>query len=349
MDESSLRWRARIGGLKSIGLLGLIIFGVLLLITGGSLLTALNNPREPQPISIEQIVEGSIGANHYVSLDGFALYEEGYEETENGTVVDSYYLMLDEFEGFLVVVKSSIRDVDTRVSDYATLVGMTKSTGSDLRNLIRSDGTYYAEVGFVTTPDIYIAEGHKPSDPGVQAFITVLLAGGFLLSIVPFFFPTTVFIPKAVDVTADTASTARKGSAIFTTGRFLKMKKMEPKIEPGKRTQKFTNSVANIVPMQGQSLMVYIHHVVRYNFIPISKSHWGVFLAPGSVNEIQPGLKLGWTDRPAVEFRLRSKDNTPETLLVTFNNSLDQADFMNMLKEKGFRVGTGIRPLAIGY
>ena len=324
----------------------MIIFGVLLLITGNSLLTALNNPREPQPISIEQIVEGSISTNQYVSLDGFALYEEGYEETENGSVVSAYYLMLDDFEGFLVVVKSATRDVDTRVSDYVSLVGMTKSTGSELRNLISSDGAYYAEVGFVTTPDIYIAEGQKPSDSGVQAFITVLLSGGFLLSIIPFFFPTTVFLPKAVDVTA---STARKGSAIFATGRFLKMKKMEPKIEPGKRTQKFTNSVANIVPLQGQSVMVFIHHVVRYNFIPISKSHWGVILAPRTVNEIQPGLKLGWTDRPAVEFRLRSKDNNPETLLITFNNSLDQADFLNMLKEKDFRVGTGIRTSAIGY
>jgi hypothetical protein len=74
-----------------------------------------------------------------------------------------------------------------------------------------------------------------------------------------------------------------------------------------------------------------------------------VFLAPGSEYEIQPGLKLGWTDRPAVEFRYRSKDNNPETLLVTFNNSLDQADFLNMLREKSFRVGTGIRTSAIGY
>ncbi len=183
----------------------------------------------------------------------------------------------------------------------------------------------------------------------MQAFITVLLGGGFLISIIPFFFPTTVFIPKAVEVTAGEAATARKGSAIFATGRFLKMKKMAPKIEPGKRTQKFTNSVANIIPLQGQSMMVYIHHVVRYNFIPISKTHWGVFLAPGSEYEIQQGLKLGWTDRPAVEFRYRSKDNNPETLLVTFNNSLDQADFLNMLREKGFRLGTGIRTSAIGY
>jgi hypothetical protein len=308
MDESSLRWRARIGALRGLGMLGLVIFGILLLIVGVSLITALRNPRNPQPVTIQQLVDGSIDMNKYVTLDGYALYEEGYEETENGSVVASYYLMLDDISGYLVLVQASSNNFDNRVSDFITLSGMTSRTETDLQNLVQSDSTYYAEAGFITSPYIYIREGDKPGDPGVQAFIAVLLAGGILFSIVPFFFPATVFLPKPVDATATAIPTKKKGEGIKATGRFLKMKKMEPTIVPGKNWQKYTETVANIISLEGERLMVYIHHVVRYNFIPISKTHWGIFLTPRNARDIQQGVKLGWNDRPAVEITYPSKD-----------------------------------------
>lgn len=347
MEESSLRFRARIGALKWLGLVGLIVFGVLLLITGGSLLTALNNPRNPQPVSIQQLVDGSIGTNQFVSLEGYALYEDGYEEVEDGSVAATYYLMLDEFNGYLVLVQASSMSVSDRTSDYIVLTGMTENTSFDLRDLVRSDAGYYAEVGYITTPDLYVAEGEKPADPAVQGFFTVLLAGGFIVSIVPFFFPTTVFMPKPADMSAMSVPTKKKDTDINATGRFLQLKKMEPKIEPGKKTRKFVKSVANIVSFEGEKMMVYIHHVVRYNFIPISKTHWGVFLAPSTVSEIQQGVLLGWKDRPAVEFRFPLKNNKQETLLITFNHAIDQADFVKVLRGKGFRVGTGIGAASI--
>ncbi len=347
MEESSLRFRARIGALKWLGLVGLIGFGVLLLITGGSLITALKNPRNPQPVSIQQLVDGSIGTDQFVSFEGYALYEDGYEEMENGSVAATYYVMLDEFTGYLVLVQASSTRVVDRVSDYVVLTGMTEKTSFDLRDLVRSDAGYYAEVGYITTADLYVAEGEKPADPAVQGFFTVLLAGGFLFSIVPFFFPTTVFMPTPPDMSSTTVPTKKKDAGINATGRFLQLKKMEPKIVPGKKTRKFVKSVANIVSFEGENMMIYIHHVVRYNFIPISKTHWGVFLAPRTVSEIQQGVLLGWKDRPAIEFRYPSKDNKEETLLITFDHAIDQADFVKVLRGKGFRVGTGIRGSSI--
>jgi hypothetical protein len=306
------------------------------------LLTALKNPRNPQPVSIQQLVDGSIGSNQYVTLDGFALFEERYEETEGDSIVATYYLMLDEISGYLVLVQAPTKSVEGRVSDYVSLSGMTERAESDLRDLVRSDAAYYAEAGFLTTPDLYVAEGEEPADPGLQAFFAVLLAGGFLLSIVPFFFPTTVFLPKPVELSAMAVPTKKKGEGIKATGRFQKLKKMEPKIEPGKRWQKYTNTVANIVPLEEENLMVYIHHVVRYNFIPISKTHWGIFLTPRTARGIQQGVKLGWKDRPAVEIHYPSKDDRLETLLITFDHAVDQANFVQLLRDKGFRVGTGI-------
>lgn len=342
MDEDSLRWKARIGAIKWLGMVGVILCGILLIIVLGSLRTALNNPRQAQPVTIQQLVDGSINTGQYVTLEGNAVYEEGYEEVEGSSVVATYYLMLDEIYGYIVLVQASSNNVATRDSGYGTLTGMTKSTGTDLRDLVRSDAEYYAEYGYVITPNLYVAEGKKPSDPGVQGFLAVILAGGFALGIVPFFFPTTVFIPKAVEMTAAGLQAKAKGFGIKATGRFLQLKKIKPQIVPGKRTQKFNEAQANIISLDGGNMMIYIHHVVRYNFIPISKTHWGVFLAPRTTSGIQPGLKLGWKDRPAVEIRYPAKDNKIETLLVTFDHAGEQADFVKALREKGFRVGTGI-------
>jgi hypothetical protein len=343
MDEASQRWKARIGAIKWVGLVGVIGFGILFIIVLGSLRTALNNPRQPQPVTIQQLVDGSIGTDQYVSIEGFALYEEGYEEVEGSSVVATYYLMLDDLYGYIVLVQASSNNVDSRNSDYASVSGMTESTGTDLRDLVRSDAGYYADVGYVTTPTIYIAEGKKPSDPGLQGFLAVILAGGIVLSIVPFFFPTTVFIPKTVEMSSVGLQTKAKGFGIRATGRFLQLKKIKPQIVPGKRNQKFTEAQANIVTLDGGNMMIYIHHVVRYNFIPISKTHWGVFLAPRTTSEIQPGLKLGWKDRPAVEIRYPAKDSKIETLIISFDHAVEQVDFVKALRERGFRVGTGIR------
>jgi hypothetical protein len=60
------------------------------------------------------------------------------------------------------------------------------------------------------------------------------------------------------------------------------------------------------------------------------------------VEEVQPGVQYGWTDRAAAQIKYRVRDAEGETLLLTFKNAQDQAFFIKMLKERGYRVGTGI-------
>lgn len=344
MDEANLRWRARMGSLKGLGLLGILICGILLLVVGNQLITAVNNPASPQSVTVQQLVNASVDTNKYVSVQGLAIFEAMYTYEEDNRVTEAYFMLLDQLSGHLVMVKASTVDMNNRSDNYVTLTGMTKKTATELRNLIQSDAGNFAAEGFVTTPDLYLEEGAKPGDPALMGFFAVLLAGGFLFSFVPFFFPTTVFLPKAVDMSAVTAPpTKRKDTDITATGRFLKLKRIEPEIIPEKRMQKYTDSPANIIPLRGDGVMIYIHHVVRYNFIPVSKTHWGIFLSPKMAREVQQGVKLGWKDRPAVEIRYPSKDNKLETLLLTFEHAADQISFVKLLREKGFGVGTGMR------
>jgi hypothetical protein len=343
MNESSLRWRARIGSLKWIGLIVIILAGIGLIYAISELLTAIKNPAEPRTVSVEQIVMGTVGSSQYVTLEGFAMYDTGYEETEDGVPVATYFLLVDDFTGHLLVVKASDVHIEDREMDWATFIGMTRKTPSDLKGLIQSDTDFFEDAGFYTTADFYLVEGDKPSGFTQSLFLSSSLAVVVVLSAIPFFYPTTVFLPKPVEmITMDSTLTSKKEQGVKATGRFLQLKKVEPSLELGKRRQRFTNAVANIIPLEQGDLMVYIHHVVRYNFIPVSKTHWGVFLNKRNVGVVEPGLQLGWTDRPAVQFIYTSEDGKSETLLLNFDTGGEQARFVKLLREMGFKVGSGI-------
>jgi len=183
-----------------------------------------------------------------------------------------------------VVVKASTTDVAHRDSDWISLTGMTRTTPTDLKQIIQEDFEFYRQEGFTTTAELYIAEAEKPSGVPQTAALGFVLFALVIVGAIPFFFPTTVFAPKPIElVSAESDPSKEKGSGIFATGRFIKLKKIKPTIEIGKRMQKFTGGVANIIPMEQDDLVVYIHHIVRYNFIPVSKTHWGVFLNPRNV------------------------------------------------------------------
>ncbi len=343
MNENSLRWRARIGSLKWIGLIVVILAGIGLIYAISELLTAIQNPSEPRTVKVEQIVTGDVGSSQYVTLEGYAMYDTGYEQTEDGVPVATYFLLVDDFTGHLIVVKASDVHIDHREMDWTSLVGMTRKTPSELKGLIQSDTGFFEEAGFSTTADLYLVEGETPSSIGQSLLLSSSLAAVVVLAVIPFFYPTTVFLPKPVEmVTVDAVSMNKKVGNLKATGRFLQLKKVEPSLELGKRRQRFTNAVANIIPLDQDDLMIYIHHVVRYNFIPVSKTHWGVFLNKKNVSVVEPGLQLGWTDRPAVQIRFTSEEWKSETLLLAFDHASDQAAFVKLLRERGFKVGSGI-------
>ncbi len=82
MSEMLLRWQGRIGRAKPLAPL-FLIFGVVALLFGLVNLRAfLDNPGEPAPVEISQLLQGEIAADRYVVVSGWTNYEVFYSETE---------------------------------------------------------------------------------------------------------------------------------------------------------------------------------------------------------------------------------------------------------------------------
>lgn len=346
MNETTLRWRSRIGSLKGLAGLVFILAISMFIIEISVLSTALNNPDEPEAVNVQQLVDGAIDSDRYVTVSGYAVYDAGYEKTEDSRTVATYYLLLDDATRHLVAVKAPAVIKDAPQPTSVTLSGMTRSTPSELDKLIRSDMPTFEQAGFTTTPRLYLAEGQKPpSESGVLLALFVLGIVA-VACVVSFFFPGVVFAPRPLDPTVAPALSEKQKASVRATGRFVQLKKLQPTMEIGKRTQKFTNAVANVIPLAPSSLLIYIHHIVRtkaYGVVTVSKreNDWGAFITGDKVLDIESGKLYGWKDRLAVRFRYQGPKNKPETLFVTFDDTAGQAGLVELLQKTGFTVGTG--------
>jgi hypothetical protein len=108
----------------------------------------------------------------------------------------------------------------------------------------------------------------------------------------------------------------------------------------GRGTRKFRNSVANIVPLAERKLMIYIHHILKGKYgTTLSKTHWGVFIEPSKVIDIEGGKLYGWKNRWAVRFTYTGHKDKPETLIVSFDKVWGQLEFVKLLQKLGFIPG----------
>jgi hypothetical protein len=140
MNGTALRLKAIIGRLKLVALPVLIIAAILLFVGLEDLSTARKNPdADPQPATVSQLVDGTVGTGQYVSVPGYAMYDAGYEKTEDSKVIATYYFLLDYDTGHLVVVEASTTTTYGRQSRQATITGMTRSTESALEDQIEND------------------------------------------------------------------------------------------------------------------------------------------------------------------------------------------------------------------
>lgn len=131
MNETTLRWKARIGSLKPFAVLALILAGILFFASTSSFMTALKNPGEPKKVTIKALVDGIVGTSQYVTVAGFAFDDEAaYFEEENGRTVTSYYLLLDA-EGYLVVVEAPTAVLVGLAPREVAITGMTRSSPSE--------------------------------------------------------------------------------------------------------------------------------------------------------------------------------------------------------------------------
>lgn len=337
MGEILLRAKAIIGSLKLIAGGVLFVAGVIFVMFSVRLTTTLKNPRDPQPITLEQLMEGTAG--QHIATQGYAWYEAAYTyESEDGVVISSYYYLYDDLARYAIVVKSSSATLYGRISGYATVSGMTHSTPADLRKLIEEDVPSLRENGFETNPRLYIEEGDRP--PDMVSTVATLVAAGIavVLCLAVFLFPATVFKPMPLPE-IDTPIPEHERSGIRASGRFLRLRQVQPTIEIGRGTRSFKNAIANIVPLAEQKLMIYIHHILRSKVYGVTVSttmtDWGVFLDSGNITGIETGKLYGWRDRWGVRFRYTGPKDREENLILGFDRKWAPGQFIKLLQKMG--------------
>jgi len=347
MNESLLRWKGRIGALKPLALLVLIFVVIFLFPVWHNLITAVKNPSGVQTATIEQLVSGKLGKNQYVSIAGTAAYDLAYTETEDGTVKAVIYPLIDEQSNVLIFVRTTRTEVQYESDARVTVSGMTTSVSTDLQNAIDQDLADINSAGFQTSKTIYIEEGQKPGNLLIS--LVELGALGFIgfLCIVIFLFPSTVFGPVPVQPVAP--GTEIKPSLTKATGIFQQVTKMQP-IEFGKGKRKFENANANLFFMEDGALGVYIHFVFTQRVYGIQvrkkETDWMILVKPSQVIAIEPGKIYAWRDTWAVSVRYRDLNNKNQTVLIGFENSASQANYVAYLREKKFAVSSGQYPVS---
>ena len=342
MSETWPRWQGRIGSLKGwVGFVGLFALVILLSLIP-KLQTALNNPTEPQRVQIGQLVREEIATDQYIEVAGIALYPLAYEETESDKLVASYYGLLDEATGELIFVRTT-QPLPTVEQEAVTIAGMTHAVPADYRPTMESDLPLLRDAGLTATTNLYLAGGEKPAKTNTLILAIVGLGLLLVLCVVALFFPRTVFRPQPVDAMAVPVTGT---SVARATGRFQKLKQLEPSIEPGRGTRRFQEGNANLVPLDTQRLMVYIHYVLRQTLagvVPLfrQESHWAVIVDPSNTRDVEPGKLYGLRERWAVRMRYQDQKNKPQALILSFDEAGAQAGFLSALQEMGFPVGTG--------
>ncbi len=342
MNENSLRWKARIGSLKPLALIIIVVGAIAMFALASQLSIALNNSAKPQPVKIEQIVKGEIGSDRYVQVAGTAEYKARYQETENDRPVADYYFLVDYDAGHMILVKPSELVPEALDEEDVIVSGMTHTTDSDLRKLVESDMPDFRTNELQTTATLYIGKDERPANLTAVAVPIAIVGVLMVLSLATFVFPGVAFAPRPIDpMTAPIAGS----TGIQATGRFQKVDSVNPSIKLGRSTRQFNNAVSNIVPLEDRRLMVMIHYVLttRVYGIAVKKqqSDWAVIFDTANVIDIEPGQVLGWRDRLAVRLRYKDAQEKQRTLIVSFKQAGTQAAFVNLLRQLGFAVGSG--------
>lgn len=342
MSETRARWLGRISAFRPWALLLALLAALGIWFLAARLHTAFSNPTEPQSVQIGQLVREEIGRNRYVAVSGTAVYSIGYEETENGRLVATLYALIDASTGDLVFVRST-QPAPAAEQEEIAITGMTRSAGSDLRTTIESDLPLFSQAGLAANPSLYVAAGEAP---GRASSLILMIAGLGLVVILCLatllLCPATVFRPCPVEPGA-TPSTGEPTAK--ATGRFQRLKQLQPSPVAGRGTRRFREANANLVALESQRLMVLIHYVEGYGVvgIPLFRrgSDWAVLLEPSHTLELVPGKLYAWRERWAFRLLHKPGEQKPQTLILSFDSAGAISEVFSSLQQMGFSVGTG--------
>lgn len=348
MNETLQRWEGRIGSLRGLAVLVLILLAVFFLPAFWSFQTALKNRAGSQSVPLSQLALGFVKKDQYVTISGLASYQLAYLEKENGVTKAIIYPLIDQDGGYIVFVRTTHAELETAPDANVTVTGLTNRSATDLENLIEKDMADINNAGFKTISTLYVEAEQKPAQAAAAFLILAGMAFAALLSVVTFFFPAVSFGPQPL---AQIPPDAQISKAVKATGKFRQVKKMQP-LEFGRAMRRFDNSNANLFVMDDRSLGVYIHFIytTRVYGIQVSKQEtdWMILVKPTEVVALEPGKIYGWRDRWAVSVKYRDINLKEQTVYIIFENVASQVNFVNYLREKGFAVSSGQYPVTGG-
>lgn len=341
MNESLLRWKGRIGSLKALAMLVLIFLVIFTFPAVTGFVTALKNPSSPRTVTASELISGSIGTQRYVNVSGVASYKLAYTETENDVPKAIIYPLIDRPGNAVIFVRTTKTELASSPDTQVSVTGLTTSTSSDLKNLIKKDLSEINGAGFQTSSVLYIEEGQKPGQVIVYLLALAAMAFATALCVATFFFPSVAFGAFPVQ---QIPTDAKISKAIKATANFQQVKTMQP-LEFAKAKKKFTDAVANLFIMDDRSIGVYIRYILtrRVYGIQVSKQEtdWMVLIKPMQVIAVEPGKIYSWRERWAVSIHYKDAGDKEQTIIIGFENAASQANFMSFLREKGYAVSSG--------
>jgi hypothetical protein len=318
------------------------MFAVLALCIGmANLSVVMDNADTPQVVTMAQLVDGDVTTGRYISVSGLAAYDVGYEQTENGTTKTVYYFLINPNTGDMVLVKHPTVTITTQEVDNVTVTGMTRFMPADLKDLLKEDEPLFAQNEVRTTSTLYLEDGATP--PSESGSITTIVVGLICASLcsIPFLFPSIVFAPYPLDMTA---ALPTERFDVKATGKFIQLKSLDP-LAIGKNKRNFANAIANIIRVDENELMIYIHHILKTRTYGItvntSITDWGIFLNKNTVSAVESGKIFGWKNKWAVRFQYPNAKGKVETLYVVLDDAGAQVAFVKLLQRMLFSVVTG--------
>ncbi|MCJ7737194.1 MAG: hypothetical protein MUQ10_07775, partial [Anaerolineae bacterium] len=138
-------------------------------------------------------------------------------------------------------------------------------------------------------------------------------------------------------------------------GTFRRLNSLYPFIDLGGRVRRFRDTPVNLKPLPGDQLLIQpLMHEGRRTFtlklghqnfdltVGTSPDQWAIVADEGNFIDMDPGKLYGWVDRWAIRIRYSLPGTGAQTVILSFQNPIAQAECVERLREIGFLVGMWI-------
>jgi len=331
VNERWLRWQARLGASKLPVWFAAITAFLFLGMLAPDLTGALGHLTGPRRVTIHQLINQT-QLNQYVRVAGTARYDLAVKQIENNRVVGVYYALVDQDTNEMVWVRSAEPTKEAMKSkpQHVTLEGITCPTMPNVRARLNAI--------LFTSSAMHLNANQTPMNIGLAGLIVAGLGIVILVGVVAIFCPQTVFVPEPIPPAALFA-TGEPGMRV--SGFFHRIRRLQPWIEFSDAVKHLREVTGELVFLKDRCLFVRIHHIAWHSPTSISaprEIEWGALIVPDHLLKIEPGKLYGWHDRWAVRLTYCDADNVPRALIVSFNHSGAQAEFINWLTHLGYSV-----------